>query len=156
MDMEKLKQWLDLTKNMHGGDFWNNIFEQDFAKQFTNEEQSHQDQRSHKERTTKSYPAFELLEGEQDVMIILDLSGVLKENIELGINGNVLTIKGRVLPIYPQLKVTYSERFLGEFQRQIPLPDTVNPKQLTAKFWHGLLLISYQRTIEQGERIPID
>ncbi|MFK9092915.1 Hsp20/alpha crystallin family protein [Bacillus salipaludis] len=164
MDMDKLKQWMDIAKNMHGGDFWNNIFDQDFAKQFMNDQQGNQPftspegqgQNAREEKNSRTFPAIDLLEGEHEVIVIIELPGVLKENLELGLNGNILTIKGKALPIHPHLNISYSERFYGEFQRQITLPDTVTPNQLNAKFWNGLLFVSYQRVIDKGEIIPIE
>ena len=160
--MDKLKQWMDIAKNMQGGDFWNNIFDQDFTKQFMNEQQMKQaaddknESINRKENTPRPFPPYELLEGEKEVVIIIELPGVMRENLELGLNRNVLTIKGKVLPIHPQLKNAYSERYYGDFQREIPIPDIVNPSQLTAKFWNGVLLVSYPRNVEKGEQIPID
>lgn len=162
MDMEKLKQWMDVAKNMHGGDFWSNIFDQEFAKQFMNDQQfktpfsSAEGKSVREEKNSRTFPIIDVLESEHEVMVMVELPGVMKENIELGLNGDILTIKGKSLPIHPQFNITYSERFYGEFQRQIKLPDTVRPNQLNAKFWNGLLFVSYQRTIEKGEIIPID
>ncbi|MFZ7944387.1 MULTISPECIES: Hsp20/alpha crystallin family protein [Bacillaceae] len=162
MDMDKLKQWMDIAKNMHGGDFWNNIFDQDFAKQFMNDQQftqpftSPEGKSNRAENNSRTFPAIDLLESDQEVIVMIELPGVMKENLELGLNGNILTIKGKALPIHPQLKITYSERFYGEFQRQITLPDSISPAQLSAKFWNGILFVSYQRAVEKGEIIPID
>ncbi|MDQ0197738.1 Hsp20/alpha crystallin family protein [Neobacillus ginsengisoli] len=163
MDMEKLKQWMEIAQNMQGGDFWKNIFEQDFAKQFINDQQhfktpfsGNEEKSFREEKNNRSFPMIDILEGEQEVLVLIELPGVKKENIELGLNGNTLTIKGTALPIHNHLKVTYSERFYGEFQRQIKLPDTINPKDLNAKFWNGILFVSYQRILEKGEIITID
>ena len=162
VDMEKLKQWMEIAQNMHGGQFWKNIFEQDFAKQFMNDQtftspiHGFEEQSNRTNKHSHSFPNIDLLEGEQDVMVMIELPGVQKENIELGLNGNVLTVKGTALPIHPNLKIIYSERFYGEFQRQIKLPDTVNPSELNAKFWNGILFVSYKRGIEKGEIIHID
>ncbi|WML40163.1 Hsp20/alpha crystallin family protein [Neobacillus sp. OS1-2] len=162
MEMDKLKQWMDIAKNMHGGDFWNNIFDQDFAKQFMNEQQFTQPSANtngpsgREEKTTRTFPVIDVLENENEVVVMIEVPGVMKENLELGLNGTILTVKGKALPIHPQLNLTYSERFYGEFQRQITLPDSVSPNQLNAKFWNGILFVSYQRTVEKGEIIPID
>ena len=159
VDIDKLKQWMDIAKNMHGGDFWNNIFDQEFAKQFMNEQpakSSTGDSESGRAENSKTFPIIDILAGEHEVVVVIELPGVAKENLELGLNGNNLTIKGKVNPLHPHLTLTYSERFYGEFQRQITLPDTVSPQQLSAKFWNGLLIVSYQRTIEKGEIIPIE
>jgi HSP20 family protein len=163
MDMEKLKQWMETAQSMQGGEFWKNIFDQDFAKQFMNDqpfkppftETTGQSIRED-ELKSRSFPLIDILEGDQEVVIMIELPGVQKENIELGLIGDVLTVKGTALPIHPHLKLIHTERFYGEFQRQIKLSDTVSPNQLNAKFWNGILFVSYQRTVEKGEMIPID
>lgn len=163
MDMEKLKQWMEIAKNMHGGEFWTNIFDQEFTKQFMMNDPKFDTPVSDNNRKTgqdgkrqQTYPTIEILEGESEVVVLIELPGVRKENIELGLNGNILTVKGVAAPTHPHFKMSYTERFYGDFQRQISLPDTVTPNQLSAKFWNGVLLVSYQRIVEKGEIIPID
>ncbi|WP_066370311.1 Hsp20/alpha crystallin family protein [Neobacillus fumarioli] len=162
MDMEKLKQWLELAKSMQGGDFWGNIFDEGVAKQFMNDpqfdtpSQSTHNQPSREDSYSRTFPVIDILEGEEEVFVIIELPGVTKENMQLGLNGNVLSIKGKVLPIHPLIKPSYSERFYGDFQRQITLPDHVNPGDLNAKFWNGLLVVRYARSTFKGEIIPID
>ncbi|MGG1674590.1 Hsp20/alpha crystallin family protein [Neobacillus sp. NRS-1170] len=162
MEMDKLKQWMELAKNMHGGDFWTNIFDQEFTKQFMMSDQQFNspsdgvNRKTGQEEKLRTYPIIDILEGESEVIVLIELPGVPKENIELGLNGNILTIKGNASPLHPHLKKTYTERFYGDFLRQITLPDTIAPNQLSAKFWNGLLFVGYQRIIEKGEIIPID
>ncbi|MGZ4159750.1 MAG: Hsp20/alpha crystallin family protein [Neobacillus sp.] len=163
MDMEKLKQWMEIAQQMHGGDFWKNVFEQDFTKQFMNDQQpfksnfnGFEEKSFGEEKNTRTFPMIDILEGDQEVLVLIELPGVKKENMELGLNGNILTIKGTALPIHDQLKLAYSERFYGEFKRQVKLPDTISPKDLNAKFWNGILFVSYQRKLEKGEIITID
>ncbi|MCM3767857.1 Hsp20/alpha crystallin family protein [Neobacillus niacini] len=160
MDMEKLKQWLDLAKNMQGGDFWGNIFDQEFAKQFMNDQQMKMppanQQMGMEAQRHQSFPNYEILEGSEDVVVIIELPGIMKENIELGISNNILTVKGKAMPFQPNLTISYSERFSGEFHRQIQLPDSVNPGDIGAKFWNGLLIVSYRRTTQVGDVIPIE
>ncbi|GHH98366.1 Hsp20/alpha crystallin family protein [Neobacillus kokaensis] len=162
MDMEKLKQWMDVAKSMQGGDFWGNIFDQEFAKQFMNEQQMKgpfpgtNQQTSREESPSRTFPTIDILEGEEEVIVIIELPGVLKENVELGLNNNILTVKGKVLPLHPHLKITYTERFYGEFQRQVTLPDSITPNEINAKFWNGVLIVRYPRIHEKGEIIPIE
>jgi HSP20 family protein len=162
MDIEKLKQWMEVAQNMQGGEFWNNIFDQDFARQFLDEQpfktssETAKGASQEKQPPSKAFPIIELLEGEKEVYVIIELPGLKKEDIELGIAGDVLTVKGINNPIYSHLKRTYSERFTGEFQRQIKLPDTITPNQLSARYWNGLLIVSYPRAYSKVEIIPID
>jgi HSP20 family protein len=168
MDIEKLKQWMDIAQNMHGGDFWKNIFDQEFAKQFINDQtlnssfsefkgHTPQDEQApRKEKSPRTFPLIDLIEGDQEVLVLIELPGVSKEKVELGLNGNMLTIKGVATPLHTQLKPSYSERFYGEFKREIKLPDTVSPNELSAKFGNGILFVSYKRLLENYENIPID
>jgi HSP20 family protein len=159
VDIEKLKQWMELAQNMHGGEFWNNIFDQEFANQFLNDKPVNKNTASGPEGQTATrkreeapnYPPIEIVEGAQEVYIIIELPGVKKEDMELGLTGNQLTIKGTAATFYPHLKRTCSERFSGEFQRQISLPDAVPPNKLTARFWNGLLFVSYKRSFTKVE-----
>ncbi|HJV31271.1 MAG TPA: Hsp20/alpha crystallin family protein [Bacillales bacterium] len=168
MDIDKLKQWMDIAQNMHGGDFWKNVFDQDFAKQFINDQSFNSttsgftnqsgvnDPALQNEKSRQNFPLIDLMEGDTEVLVLIELPGVPKEKIELGLNGNILSIKGIAMPLTNNLKPTYSERFYGEFQRQIKLPDIISPNELSAKFWNGVLFVSYKRFIEKTEIIPID
>lgn len=162
MDMEKLKQWMEMAKTMQGGDFWGNIFDQEFAKQFINGDHPNAPfsgpnrQAAGEANPPRTFPLIDLMEGDEEVIITIELPGVMKENVQLGLQENILTVKGKVLPIHPNGKTNFSERFYGEFQRQITLPDAVSPTELNAKFWNGLLIVKYPRTAVKGEIIPID
>jgi len=162
MDIEKLKQWMEIAQKMQGGEFWNNIFDQDIARQFLDEQQlktsstSKEKVANKKQPSTPVYPIIEILEGDSEVYIIIELPGVKQEAIELGLAGDLLTVKGTSNPIYSELKRTYSERFTGQFQREIKLPDKINPNQLCAKYWNGLLIVNYPRAYAKVEKITIE
>ncbi|CAH2714306.1 Salt stress-responsive protein YocM [Neobacillus rhizosphaerae] len=162
MDMDKLKQWMEIAKNMHGGDFWENIFDQEFAQQFVNDQpfkspfRGNGDKSNDEEKILRTFPLIDVIEGEKEVTVLIELPGVKKEDIQLGLSGNVLSIKGSSLPLHPSIKPSYSERYYGEFQRAITLPDSVSSNELRAKFWNGILFVSYPRTFKVGEIIPID
>lgn len=160
MDMDKLKKWLELAQGMQGGDFWKNVFDQDFSKQFMSESGNDAffkgENVFREEKSVKSFPSIDIYENPQEVVVVIEIPGIPKEDIELGLSGKVLTVKGTAKPIYPHLQMTYTERFYGEFSRQINLPDTVKPHELNAKFWNGILMIQYNRTQPDIFSIPID
>ncbi|MDP4084930.1 MAG: Hsp20/alpha crystallin family protein [Bacillota bacterium] len=160
MDMDKLKKWLELAQGMQGGEFWKSVFDQDFSKQFMNEngndtfykgETSFRDDKSE-----KSFPPIDMYVNPQEVVVVIEIPGIPKDDIELGLSGKVLTVKGIAKSIYPHLQMSYSERFYGEFSRQINLPDVVVPQELSAKFWNGILIIHYNRQEQDIVSIPID
>ncbi|MDP4163268.1 MAG: Hsp20/alpha crystallin family protein [Bacillota bacterium] len=159
--MDKLKQWLDIAQNMNGGDFWKNIFDQDMEG-FTSppNRQTSSDFTGMKPTVNvqerKQFPKVDIFENDQDVIVVIDLPGIKKEAIELGINGHYLLVKGNAMPLFPHLKIASSERFYGEFQRQIQLPDEVKSNEISARFWNGVLFVSYKRSTDFGEPIQID
>ncbi len=167
MDYKKLKQWLDLAQNMNGGDFWTSVFDQEFAKQFMEQSgtspgstapfQSNPfQQNEQEERNVKSFPLVDIFEDNQEVVVVIELPGIRKEDVQLGIKENILTIRGEARHLQDPSNMTYSERFYGQFNRQITLPDPVLAQQIQAKFWNGILFVSYQRQINDGVPIQID
>lgn len=167
MDYNKLKQWLDLAQNMNGGDFWTSVFDQEFAKQFMEQSGAGPggaspfpsnpfQQNEQEERHVKSFPPVDIFEANHEVVVIIELPGIRKEEVQLGIKGNILTIRGEARHLQDPSNMTYSERFYGQFNRQITLPDSVLAEQIKAKFWNGILFVSYQRQINDGAQIPID
>lgn len=160
MDMDKLKKWLELAQGMQGGDFWKGVFEQDLAKRFMDDDVNHDFYKGtssfRDDKSVKSFPLIDIYESPNEVIVVIEIPGIPKENIELGLSGKILTVKGNAKSIYSHLQQTYSERFFGEFTRQINLPDQVEPNELTAKFWNGILMIQYNRKKEDSVSIPID
>jgi HSP20 family protein len=111
MDIEKLKQWMEIAQNMQGGDFWKNIFDQDFAKQFINDQPfkpAGTESESTKTQPTapQTFPLIDILEGEKEVVVIIELAGIKKEDIQLGLSGDILTVKGIKKKMYPHLKLS--------------------------------------------------
>ncbi len=162
LDHDQFKQWLEIAQNMNGNDFWHNIFDQEFAQQFINEKQSpfqvkenHQQSNPQQEKA-RTFPLIDMIEGKEEVVILIELPGVKRENVELGLKGNVLVIKGKAIPLHSNHTLIHSERFYGEFQREIPLPDKLNSEDLHAQFWKGILFVSYKRQPEEQSDSPIE
>ncbi|MGG5253987.1 Hsp20/alpha crystallin family protein [Neobacillus sp. SM06] len=158
MDHDQFKQWLEIAQNMNGNDFWHNIFDKEFAQQFINEKplQENQQQASPQHEKAGTFPLIDIIEGKQKVIILVELPGVKRENVELGLKENVLVVKGKVESLHPNLTLIHSERFHGEFQREIPLPDKLHSRDLHAQFWKGILFVSYKRQLEKKSDIPIE
>lgn len=143
---------MDIAVNMNGGDFWRNIFDREFAEQFINEQQEKEQpaskgsgQKAQEEKKPRPFPLIDIIEGKQEVIVLIDLPGIRKKDIELGVTGDTLVIKGNASHLHSGLEITHSERFYGNFQRAVTLPDMVNANDLRAKFWNGILFVSYSR-----------
>ena len=75
--------------------------------------------------------------------INLELPGVTSDNIDVSIHDGSLTIKGEKRSQREEKGRTYffSEREYGAFQRSFKLPADADPKNVTADFNDGVLLI---------------
>ena len=78
------------------------------------------------------YPTFETLEGDGDLklLVILDLPGFTKEDIELECSPKRIRIKGKT-------KITGNED--REVNKAINLPEIVNPQTAKANLENGIL-----------------
>jgi HSP20 family protein len=99
-------------------------------------------------------PAIDLVEGDDEILLLTDLPGVRKEDIELSIQGNILTIKGEKKREEPtkSRKVVRSETWVGSFSRTVNLPDTVNPGKVEAQLRDGVLRIRIAKRDESKRR----
>ncbi|MEW9676270.1 Hsp20/alpha crystallin family protein [Lentibacillus sp. L22] len=167
MDMEKLRQWMEMAQKYQNGNFWDAIFDQypGMDQQNTNGDQQNMGatgqnddvytEESPKHHTSAEFPLADIFVTDTQIMIIIELPGLKKEDIQLSLSGNKLLVKGESkMPIVsgsPFLK----ERKYGEFERQIELPEPTESKDMQAKFDNGLLLVTYIRKYNQHEPISI-
>ncbi len=104
-------------------------------------------------------PQIEVSEREGNLVVCADLPGLKKEDVEVNINDNALTIRGERRQDNEENREGFyrSERSYGSFFRSIPLPEGVNAEQATASFRDGVLEVSVPmpQRAERGRRIEI-
>jgi len=86
------------------------------------------------------YPKINLTETETDIIIRADLPGFTKDNVEITIDNNILTIKGKTEYVKEE-NVYFSERYSREFVRTIEIPKTVDSGNTKAKLHNGMLIV---------------
>ncbi len=101
-------------------------------------------------------PNVNLYENERSYVVCVDLAGVIKEEIDLQVHGQVLTLKGaRQVPVQPReegagvqeggapprYRVHLMEIDHGPFVREVELPQDVESEQITAQYRNGMLWI---------------
>ena len=90
-------------------------------------------------------PPVSLWEGENEVLITLDVPGIARESVQVSVNQGLLEISGarRVQP--PQeaekLQLKYLEHPYGKFRRTLPLPIGAKTEGLEARVQDGVLEI---------------
>jgi len=89
-------------------------------------------------------PAVDVFENEQHELVLkAELAGIKREDIELKVENNVLTIRGERKKDAQVAQDAYHrvERSHGAFARSFTLPSTVNPDGVKAEFKDGVLSI---------------
>jgi HSP20 family protein len=105
------------------------------------------------------YPAIDVSEDEKNVYVRVDLPGVSKDDIDVSIEDDVLTIKGerKIEEEKKGKKYHIIERGYGSFQRMVQLGVIVDQENIKAKYNHGILeivLIKVEK--EKGKKINIE
>jgi HSP20 family protein len=79
-----------------------------------------------------------------------DLPGIRKEDLDISVKGNTLTLKGErkeVSEVKDKKKGWHhSERWYGSFQRTLELPEEVDTSKVSASFKDGVLEITLPKS----------
>lgn len=97
----------------------------------------------HGVRFARQFPAVNLYELPDEFQLTAEIPGTRAEDLELTIAGGVLTIRGkRTRPEgIAEDRYRRQERFHGEWQRSVTLPERVQEEKLSAEFTNGVLRI---------------
>jgi len=94
------------------------------------------------------YPQLDISDTNSDYCLEMDLPGVKKEDVDIKVDNNIITIKGKkVLDTERKDDNFYSrERFYGNFQRSLTLPLGIKADKIDATFKDGVLTIKAPKT----------
>ncbi|MFC7392334.1 Hsp20/alpha crystallin family protein [Scopulibacillus cellulosilyticus] len=152
MDVDKLKQWLEMAQKFQGKDFWSDIFDQSMP----NPPHMNPSESDTRPSMAPELPLYDIYQSGNLWIILIDLPGIDKKDIQLSIAGNQIQISGQARCPYDNAASIYSERISGTFQRIITLPEIVSEDQAKASFNQGVLEIRIPRTAPRGKNISID
>ncbi len=95
-------------------------------------------------------PAIDVQEEDDKITVRADLPGLKKDEIDLSVRDNVLTLKGERKQEEEDKGKDYHrvERRYGQFIRSVPLPDTVDPDKVSAEYKDGVLNITAPKSSE--------
>lgn len=99
-------------------------------------------------------PAFDLYEDQDKLTVRAELPGLKKDQVQLVLKDDVLTVSGERHPEAEAPATDYirRERAFGSFNRQISVPFPVNQSQIAAKFEDGVLTITLPKAEETKPR----
>jgi HSP20 family protein len=99
-------------------------------------------------------PAVDIVETPEHYEVRAELPGVKKEDVDISVENNVLTLRGERKFEKDEPKESFHriERAYGSFVRSFTLPTRVNPEQVQAKFDTGVLTILIPKAAEARPR----
>lgn len=105
-------------------------------------------------RTGFSYPAINIWQDDQQMLLEAELPGMALEDLEIYVDGdNRLTIKGnRKFNEVNTGTWHRRERIHGEFRRTIELPQQVDPNKVEASLKNGILTVQLPKRDEVKPR----
>ncbi len=110
--------------------------------------------------TLAGWPSVNMDETGDKIRITAELPGVEKENIDISLSGNSITLKGEKRDQEEKKGRNYYrlERYYGSFNRTLELPCEVDADKIDASFKKGVLTVNLPKTseaIKQSHRITV-
>jgi HSP20 family protein len=112
------------------------------------------------ERLGICYPSIDVYETQNELIVEMEIPGVIPEDVSVEMIGNDLRISGMKKDPLSAGSVRYvrMERSFGRFSRELEIPDRFDIEKIDAKFKDGILKIRIPRTeqkIEMVRRIEV-
>jgi len=95
-------------------------------------------------------PLVDIAETDNDITVTVEAPGMQKDDINITIQDNVLTLKGEKKQENVEKKKQYHriERTYGQFERSFSLPTTIQTDKVKAGFRNGVLTITLPKSEE--------
>jgi HSP20 family protein len=105
------------------------------------------------DRTTA--PAVDVLETEEEYLVMADLPGVDKRDLEVSVTGSLLSIKGdkKGERDSEKRKIFRKETWIGSFSRTIDLPAQIDAGKITAELKDGVLTVRIAKREEAKTKL---
>jgi HSP20 family protein len=93
-----------------------------------------------------TYPPCNVFRKGDDFVVISEVPGIKKSDIDVQVKGNTIRLSGRKSVDYPERAgVHRRERLAGRFDRAITLPVEINPDGVRAECRDGILALLLPR-----------
>jgi HSP20 family protein len=135
----ELTAWPSLDRWSHLRDDLNSLFELPFWSGFGRADQLF----------SGWSPALDLYQNQDNIVAVIELPGMKKEDIEISLHDGTLTISGeRQGPSSNGEKAERTERYVGKFRRTVSLPAPVDASKVTASYRDGILTVTLPKAEE--------
>lgn len=102
-------------------------------------------------------PRTDIRETDAAYEIVADVPGADRDGVEVTVDSGVLSIRGRVQDrSAPERQPAYAEFLVGDYRRDITLPENVEAEKIEASVKDGVLRLTLpKRAPAQAKRIAI-
>ena len=102
-------------------------------------------------------PRVDVADRDDDIMVRADVPGVKKENLDITLTDNTITIKGKTSEEKKEEKGDYfrSETLKGSFSRTMYLPSDVDGNRAESTIKNGMLEVVVPK-LEKARRIKVN
>lgn len=111
------------------------------------------------EGTADWTPAVDIVEEPGQFVLRADLPGVKPEDIDVSMDGGILTVSGHREPAETPAESSYQriERAHGRFVRRFSLPESANAEDIAARSNNGILEVTIPKQPEiRARRITVE
>ncbi|MBS3733958.1 MAG: Hsp20/alpha crystallin family protein [Phycisphaerae bacterium] len=100
------------------------------------------------------WPALDVADNENEVVLHAELPGMTRDDIDIAVQGNVLTISGEKKQSNEHKDASYChvERTYGSFRRDVELPAPVDAGKTEATYRDGVLTVKLPKTEQAKSR----
>lgn len=98
-------------------------------------------------------PTADIFETEPALTIVLEMPGVDKNNVDISIEDNILTVQGRLdFAKYEGFQPVYTEYNIGNYRRSFSLSNKIDQSKISAEMTDGVLTLVVPKAEEVKPR----
>jgi HSP20 family protein len=85
-------------------------------------------------------PNADIFESEDALTVVLEMPGVDRDRIEIGVDHGVLTVEGNIdFGKYEGLQPVYSEYYVGPYRRSFRISNQIDQDKISAEMRDGVI-----------------
>ena len=98
-------------------------------------------------------PVADIFETEEALIVVLEMPGVRKDNVDITVENGVLTVEGRIdYSQYDGMQPIYGEYNVGPYRRSFRISSQVDQGKIRADMQDGVLTLVLPKAAEAKPR----
>lgn len=93
---------------------------------------------------TETYysPPVDIFETGDAVIVVADIPGVTKDNIEVSLDDGILTLHGKMITERPEGRIILEEYENGHYMRRFTVSESIDQGKIEASLANGVLTVT--------------